>query len=477
MVDRGDERRPQVGIGGEPEQPKQRIDARTRIRRARDRAPQPIRDRIIDRERLARIGPSRLPTDPRCDGKRERIDGKVLCPPLGDRREQALRKLLRAIHRNLTRPVLKRSIGEPRHQRRAVGGEIEPGGRIERRRAFIPQGLDERARRRNRDNLVHEVEAGESAQIGDRRVGAVEQAQLGVLPGRDGVGQLDAERRKVGTRAGELVLDHPLQERLGLHHRLIGDAERLAQPRDIIVGGGRNDPVDHRLREGDLGGNPRGKRRIMRLRHREHRAAQQRPVVRQIVARHHGQRTEPRGATRSEPGDQQPRHRPRTVERREILHDVGITCLQRSGCPIELVPLLGHRQRDEVRLGRCDRRDDGGRVLRRDEDVDDRADDLQTLVAAVTFDHRVQPVLWNELVADLRGSQRHADDPPAQITACERCLEDRRLMCAVERADAEMHDAGPDRRAVIGGADDVSGQPVERGLRQPHSRYTCLTRS
>ena len=69
-----------------------------------------------------------------------------------------------------------------------------------------------------------------------RRVAGVEQAQLVELPVVDAVGEQRAgvlERRAPG---GELVLEHPLPERLGDDGPAIADPRAVAQPRAVGVG-------------------------------------------------------------------------------------------------------------------------------------------------------------------------------------------------------------------------------------------------
>src|SRR3546814_4665383 len=63
---------------------------------------------------------------------------------------------------------------------------------------------------------------------------AVEQPQLGLLPRRDILRELNAERSEIGPGSGEAILDHPLGERLGLDHRAILDAEALAKRCHIL---------------------------------------------------------------------------------------------------------------------------------------------------------------------------------------------------------------------------------------------------
>src|SRR3546814_20554088 len=78
---------------------------------------------------------------------------------------------------------------------------------------------------------------------------AVEQPQLGLLPRRDILRELNAERSEIGPGSGEAILDPPLGERLGLDHRAILDAEALAKRCHTLGRGRGHDAIDHRLRE------------------------------------------------------------------------------------------------------------------------------------------------------------------------------------------------------------------------------------
>ena len=67
--------------------------------------------------------------------------------PLAHRVEEALRQLLRAVHRDLLRAMRQRGIAEALANLRAVSGEIDVRWRLERRDHFVGhQALDERRR-------------------------------------------------------------------------------------------------------------------------------------------------------------------------------------------------------------------------------------------------------------------------------------------------------------------------------------------
>ena len=97
--------------------------------------------------------------------------------------------------------------------------------------------------------LPDEIVAGEKAEIGERRVAAVQEAQLHRLERRDVGDELRAGVLPARARAGEAVLDHPLRVRLGDDRRGVGDAEQPRGLGDVGVGRRRHDAIDHRARE------------------------------------------------------------------------------------------------------------------------------------------------------------------------------------------------------------------------------------
>ena len=63
--------------------------------------------------------------------------------------------------------------------------------------------------------------------VGQRRMGTVEHAQLGGFIGCDVGDQFGANRFPARARPGEAVLDHPLAEGLGHHGGMVSHAEPI----------------------------------------------------------------------------------------------------------------------------------------------------------------------------------------------------------------------------------------------------------
>ncbi len=208
----------------------------------------------------------------------------------------------------------------------------------------------------------------------------------------------------------------------------------------------------------------------MRARHRQHSVAQPLAVVGEVIAGDRGEGRQPRRAPRAEPGDEEARRGARCRKIGKVGDDVGIVHDQRAGRGIEPIALLGDRQRDDVDVGRGERGNHTRRILGRHQHIGDGADDAELLRIALPHDEAVEPVLRHQLIAHAGRTQRDADDPPARIACRQRGIEHRRLVRAMEGADAEMHNARSDRGAVIGRALDLDGQRGQsRGGEAPHS--------
>ena len=93
---------------------------------------------------------------------------------------------------------------------------------------------------------IGERVADERALMRQRRLRGVEHAHLDLLV-RLGVGDErrpgEIQRRSL---AGELVLDHPLPERLADDRGRVARAERLGDVVDVFRRRRRHDPIDHR---------------------------------------------------------------------------------------------------------------------------------------------------------------------------------------------------------------------------------------
>jgi hypothetical protein len=166
-------------------------------------------------------------------------------------------------------------------------------------------------------------------------------------------------------------------------------------------------------------------------------------------------------AALGEGGDEEARRGAGLGQVGEVGGHVGVSGQETARGRVEAIALLGHRQGDDVDVGRGHGRDDGGGVLGRDQHALNRADDAGAVGDPIADDDAVETVLGIQLIADARRAQRHPEDAPAQVAGPQGVVEHHRLMRPVKGADAQMDHPGPDRRAIIAGAFDVSGQACE----------------
>ncbi|MNY03518.1 hypothetical protein D3C86_1361430 [compost metagenome] len=317
---------------------------------------------------------------------------------------------------------------------------------------------------------MHMFVARQGAEIGHRRMGPVEQPQLGVLPPLDRVGQLHPKGRKVRPLAGEPVLDHPLGEGLGLDHALIFHPETGAQTGHVVRNGGRHDPVDHGLGEGSLGLDPLGQSRVNAPRHGDDARADALAVVRNIIAADDREGLQPRRLSRRQRRDDEARRGARRGDVGQIGRHVRVVQQQVAGRRIEAIALLGHRQGDDVDVGVSHGGDQGGGVFRPHQNAATGADHSQVLLRPVAHDQGVETVLRVQLVAHARRAQRGPEDAPAQVATLQRIVEHHRLVGAVKGADAQMDHAGFHCGAVVAGYGDLGGQALQgRVIQAGHS--------
>ena len=107
-----------------------------------------------------------------------------------------------------------------------VGLRIEPRICRQGRDRFGPKPIDEAAYRRVGEGCRNGLVAGEQAEIGDGRMRAVEQPSFISSKGCTSLTMVTPKLSQRGRPGREMVLDHPLHERLGHHRPGILDAER-----------------------------------------------------------------------------------------------------------------------------------------------------------------------------------------------------------------------------------------------------------
>jgi hypothetical protein len=136
-----------------------------------------------------------------------------------------------------------------------------------------------------------------------------------------------------------------------------------------------------------------------------------------------------------------------------------------AGDVVDQVAALGDRQRHDARRGRRHALDHRLRILRSEQHLDDRPDDARLVAAVgVAHDERVEPVLRAQRVAHAPVAGQDADpaDPEVERRALvHEAVVVRRLVRAMEAADADVHDARGDAAAVVRRACDPAAQAGE----------------
>ncbi len=186
---------------------------------------------------------------------------------------------------------------------------------------------------------------GEEAQIGERRVAAVQQAQLHRLERRDVGDELGAVVLPARARGDEAVLDHPLPERLEDDRNRIGEPELTRDVGDVGVGRRRHDAVDHRRRERDVATDPVRERRVAGLRERDDDRLDHAAVVREVVAADDVHRSAPAARRAASPATSSPGALVAASGAREIADDLRMREVEPARRGIVAVALFGDGQR------------------------------------------------------------------------------------------------------------------------------------
>ena len=215
----------------------------------------------------------------------------------------------------------------------------------------------------------------------------------------------------------EVVLQHPLPERFADNRRGILDAEFLAHQADLARARRRRDAIDHAAWECNILRDP--VMRVVRpaLGEAEHRVAGDMAVFRQVVARHHRERRDPRVAPFHQRRDDDAEDGLWMIRTVPVGDDFGMRRVEAAGLGVDIVAAFGDRQRNDADFGlrhRVDQADgiDPG-------EIDHRSADGCREAGGIQFDDRGQPVLRLQLAAHriVIGFHARADDGPVVVAA------------------------------------------------------------
>ena len=249
----------------------------------------------------------------------------------------------------------------------------------------------------------------------------------------------------------ERILDHPLPEILVADRGGVIDAQTVDQL-DQAGAGGRHDAIDHGVGEAAICLDPFGEAVILQAGKAHHGLPQDIAIALQVVATLPGKRPGPAVAAGAQGGDHGTKCRARGRGVRRIMLDIRMIDVKGPGHRIDVIAALGHRQGNDADIGlrhAVDQRRvacDDGQI------VDHRAHHLDRLARGGEFDQRRQVVLRRQTLPHrlVIGADACADDRPVErLSRLHQPVQIPGLMRAVEIADADMHDAGLQRGAII----------------------------
>ena len=343
-------------------------------------------------------------------------------------------------------------IGVPVEQRIGIVGQAHTFWRLHRGHDLGPELADIRRKDRVRDGVGNGLVPGKIAGVGQRRVGAVEHAQLHVLMRGHVLHHLDTCCREIRPRAAnEIILDHPLGKGFVHHWRCIDMACQLGNAGNVGLGGGRRDAVHHRRWEPPFGGDPVGQRGVQSLRKLQHQTAHQTAIFRKVVTGQHGKGRVPRRATTRQSSHQKAGSGHRQIMGKVVL-DVGMIGVQRAGGRVVAIALFRDRQADDPNRRVRHRVKHRVGVFGRDQHVVQNIDPARLLAFRRKRDGCIAPALPLQRIARVRAAQGHAGDAPVTTRRRHRVGHEHTSEAAKKRAKAQMHDPR------LGALSGVSGQ-------------------
>ncbi|OIQ70133.1 hypothetical protein GALL_482580 [mine drainage metagenome] len=336
------------------------------------------------------------------------------------------------------------------------------------------EGADQRVGHR----LMREIDIHQAAGVGDDGVAAVEDADLHRLIDMHMVGEGNADLFQRRSTGGEVILQHPLAERLAGHRDVIFDPKAAGEGAFARAGSG-GDAVDHAVGESDMVGHPCGQRGVGKLREADHRIAGDVAVAGKVVAGHHGEGLNACRAARLEGSEDGAKGGGGFCWIFPVCDDVGVRWVEGALRRVDIIAALGHGQRDDAdrRVGHGG--DEGGVVGLHLDKTDHRAGDARAVIAGVQLDHGGEVVLRRKRRAHLGIAFAHtgANQRPVVAKArVEQVVQIDRLMGAVEGAGSEMDDTDADGCAVIGGAQDAGRGLIQGGVGEAREAHRVTPR-
>ncbi len=174
------------------------------------------------------VPPGQTP-EPACDRKAEESHAPATLQLLDDRGKHELGHPGRPFHGDAGKLVIDGGIGKALQERFFVRLECHARHAWEERAdLFVHQSAEERPNLRVGDGLVDRLVAQQPADMAERLVSGIEQADLDLLVGEHIGGHLGTGLLPGGPPVGEVVLDHPLPEGFRHDRPRVVDAIALA---------------------------------------------------------------------------------------------------------------------------------------------------------------------------------------------------------------------------------------------------------
>ena len=282
----------------------------------------------------------------------------------------------------------------------------------------------------------------------------VEQPQLhqlvGLHVGNDlHAGVFEGQRQAVG----EVLLEHPLRERLAEHGPLIVDAEPAAELGAIGFGCLGRDPVDHAVGEPDVAGHPVGQLAIAQAGERGERALADVAVALDVVAGQDAEGGDAPLAAASQRFGHEPENGTRYGSGAQVGRDRLVRRIEFTGDGVEVVAAFGDGERHDPGRRRGHLLDGGFGIAGREQVLDDRPDHAGLPGAiAVPEDQGVQAILGGQHIAHPAVGRLQADTADAlhRRAAIHQRVDVHRLVRAVKIADTDVHDSGRNVAAMRG---------------------------
>mmetsp|Transcript_3230 Transcript_3230/g.12943 ORF Transcript_3230/g.12943 Transcript_3230/m.12943 type:complete len:422 (+) Transcript_3230:917-2182(+) len=286
--------------------------------------------------------------------------------------------------------------------------------------------------------------------VAQRGVGTIQKAELHELVRRHLVGEEHAVHEVPrGAAVHEVVLDDPLEERLGHHGPAVLDAELFGDERPVVLLRGRRDPIHHGVWEGHLRLDPLHEVGLDLLEEVVHAALDGVSVHRKVVAAHHGDRGDagslPPDEHRGDEAEGGLRHGDAFVcslPVGDLILDDVVAGIQ-AALDVPVVALLRHGERDDLDARVAEAFERGLGVLGHEDEIKNGPHHAGGTALLAAHQQGVQVVLLGQRVVHLLvpGHEAHADDAPLLafvVLLLHELIQDVRLVRAVEATDADV---------------------------------------